>query len=162
MASPISLYLLLLILLSQTHLSFSTADPATSHGSTSDVHDLLPSYNLPKGIIPGNVKSYTLSSTGDFTIELESTCYVHFDDLVYYDKTITGRLSYGAVHDVSGIQAKMFFFWLPVTGIEVDGKSGMVQFFVGALSKTLPAQQFQDIPVCKSKPLPWADLIGSA
>ncbi|KAE8701500.1 Disease resistance response protein [Hibiscus syriacus] len=151
MASPISLYLLLLTL-----LSFFTA----GHGSTSDVHDLLPSYNLPKGIIPDNVKSYTLSSTGDFTIELESTCYVHFDELVYYDKTITGKLSYGAVRGISGIQAKMLFLWLPVTGIEVDGNS--VQFFVGSLSKTLPAQQFQDIPVCKRKPLlRGADLIGS-
>ncbi|GMI90114.1 hypothetical protein HRI_002680700 [Hibiscus trionum] len=161
MASPISLYLLLLALLFQTHLSFSTTDPAIGRSSTPDVHDLLSSYNLPKGIIPGNVKSYNLSSTGDFTLDLESTCYVHFDELVYYDKTIRGKLSYGSVHDVSGIQAKLFFLWLPVTGIEVNAKSGMVQFFVGALSKTLPAQQFQDIPVCKSKPLLRDDLIGS-
>ncbi|GMJ04754.1 hypothetical protein HRI_004144600 [Hibiscus trionum] len=161
MATPISLYLLLLALLTQTHFSFSTTDQAIGHSSISDVHDLLPSYNLPKGIVPDNVKSYTLSSTGEFTIELESTCYVHFDELVYYEKTIRGKLSYGAVHGVSGIQAKMFFLWLPVTGIEVDGKSGMVQFFVGSLSKKLPAQQFQDIPVCKSKLLLRADPIAS-
>ncbi|XVE74754.1 hypothetical protein DITRI_Ditri12bG0043200 [Diplodiscus trichospermus] len=118
--------------------------------STSDVHDLLPTYGLPKGILPNNVKSYTLSATGDFTVELESTCYVQFDQLVYYEKTIRGKLSYGAVHDVSGIQAKKLFVWLPVTGIEVDEKSDTVQFFVGALSEKLPAKQFEDIPVCKS------------
>ncbi|KAK8579429.1 hypothetical protein V6N12_069754 [Hibiscus sabdariffa] len=161
MASPISFYLLLLSLLAQTHLSLSTAYPAIGRRSVPDVHDLLPSYNLPKGIVPDNVKSYTLSPTGEFTIELESSCYVHFDELVYYEKTIRGKLSYGAVHDVSGIQAKMLFLWLPVTGIQVDEKSGMVQFFVGALSKTLPAYQFQDIPVCRSKPLLRADPIAS-
>ncbi|KAK8677084.1 hypothetical protein V6N13_142640 [Hibiscus sabdariffa] len=127
MASPISFYLLLLSLLAQTHLSLSTAYPAIGRRSVPDVHDLLPSYNLPKGIVPDNVKSYTLSPTGEFTIELESSCYVHFDELVYYEKTIRGKLSYGAVHDVSGIQAKMLFLWLPVTGIQVDEKSGLTQ-----------------------------------
>ncbi|EOY32340.1 hypothetical protein QUC31_019440 [Theobroma cacao] len=163
MAAPISLYLLLLALFCQTHLSFSTTGPAIDHSrplsiSTSDVHDLLPTYGLPKGILPNNVKSYTLSTTGDFTIELESTCYVQFDQLVYYEKKIKGKLSYGAVHDVSGIQAKKLFLWLPVTGIEVDENSGMVQFFVGALSEKLPAKQFEDIPVCKGNAFLRADL----
>ncbi|MFQ6670832.1 hypothetical protein Gotur_035584 [Gossypium turneri] len=166
MASPICFYLLFLSLLSQTQLSFSTTHTPIDHGrplvtSIADVHDLLPKYGLPKGIVPNNVKSYTLSSTGDFTIELESTCYVQFDDLVYYDKTISGKLSYGAVHDVSGIQAKKLFLWLPVTGIEVNGKSGMVQFFVGAFSKEFPAVQFEDIPVCKRKAVLRADLFAS-
>ncbi|XVF19160.1 hypothetical protein REPUB_Repub11eG0085400 [Reevesia pubescens] len=156
MAASVSLFLLLLTLFFQTHLSFSATDPTIDHGrlmsrSTTDVHDLLPTYGLPKGILPNNVKSYTLSTTGDFTIQLESTCYVQFDQLVYYEKTIRGKLSYGAVHDVSGIQAKKLFLWLPVTGIEVDENSGMVKFFVGALSEKLPAKQFEDIPVCKSK-----------
>ncbi|XP_022756292.1 uncharacterized protein LOC111304030 [Durio zibethinus] len=156
MAAPISLYLVPLIFFFQTHLSYSTADPTIDHGlplssSTSDVHDLLPTYGLPKGILPSNVKSYTLSAAGDFTIELESTCYVQFDDLVYYERTIRGKLSYGAVHDVSGIQAKKLFLWLPVTGIVADEKSGIVQFFVGAFSEKFPAKQFEDIPVCKSK-----------
>ncbi|XVE74757.1 hypothetical protein DITRI_Ditri12bG0043500 [Diplodiscus trichospermus] len=163
MAAPISLCLLLLTLFFQTYLSFSTIYPTMDHGlllsrSTSDVHDLLPTYGLPKGILPNNVKSYTLSATGDFTVELESTCYVQFDQLVYYEKTIRGKLSYGAVHDVSGIQAKKLFLWLPVTGIEVDEKSDMVQFFVGALSEKLPAKQFEDIPVCKSKAFLRSDL----
>ncbi|KAF5748823.1 hypothetical protein HS088_TW04G00783 [Tripterygium wilfordii] len=59
--------------------------------------------------------------------------YVQFDQLVWYDKIIKGRLTYGAVHDVSGIQAKKLFLWLPVTGIEVDKDAGMLEFYVGAL-----------------------------
>lgn len=62
-----------------------------------------------------------------------------------------GKLSYGAVHDVSGIQAKKLFIWLSVSGIEADYDDGMIEFFVGSLSQKLPAKQFEDIPACKSK-----------
>ncbi|XVF47490.1 hypothetical protein PTKIN_Ptkin03bG0113200 [Pterospermum kingtungense] len=167
MVAPSFLYLVVLLLFFQTNLSFSTTDltkdqpglPLSLISSTSDVHDLLPEYGLPRGILPNNVKSYTLSASREFTVELGSSCYVQFDDqLVYYEKKIGGKLSYGAVHDASGIQAKKLFLWLPVTGIEADQDSGMVHFFVGALSKTLPAKQFEDIPVCKSKAFLRADL----
>ncbi|KAH9740718.1 hypothetical protein KPL70_002316 [Citrus sinensis] len=158
MASPhsISLCLLFLTLLSQTDLTFSltiTQKPfnhsRTSHPLQSiiDVHDLLPLYGLPKGLIPSDIKSYTLDkSTGSFSIEMTRTCYVHFQQLVWYDKHIKGKLSYGAVHDVSGIQAKKLFLWLPVTGIETVKNSDVLRFFVGALSEDLPAEQFQEIP----------------
>lgn len=52
--------------------------------------------------------------------------------------------------DVSGIQAKKLFLWLPVTGIKVVD-SEMVEFYVGALSQKLPAKEFEDIPNCMSK-----------
>lgn len=163
MASPhsISLCLLFLTLLSQTDLTFSltiTQKPfnhsRTSHPLQSiiDVHDLLPLYGLPKGLIPSDIRSYTLDkATGSFSIEMTRTCYVHFQQLVWYDKHIKGKLSYGAVHDVSGIQAKKLFLWLPVTGIEKVKNSDVLRFFVGALSEDLPAEQFQEIPQCKSK-----------
>lgn len=158
MASPvalISLYLLLLTLYSQTHLSLSIRITLTSSStplqSVSDVHDLLPKYGLPKGLLPNNVKSYTLSGDGNFEIELEKPCYVQFDQLVYYNKKIKGKLSYGSVSDVSGIQAKKLFLWVSVTGIKADKDSGMVEFYVGAFSEKLPAKQFEDIPVCNTK-----------
>lgn len=157
----LSLFLLFLTLLSQTHLTFSltiTKKPfnhsRTSHPlqSITDIHDLLPLYGLPKGLIPSDIQSYTLDkASGLFSIEMTRTCYVHFQQLVWYDKHIKGKLSYGAVHDVSGIQAKELFLWLPVTGIEKVKNSDMLRFFVGALSEDLPAEQFQEIPQCKSK-----------
>ncbi|CAI8618607.1 unnamed protein product [Vicia faba] len=117
-----------------------------------DIHDLLPDYGFPKGILPNNIASYTISPSGSFTVHLESPCYVHFSDqLVYYNTLITGTLTHGSVSGVSGIQAKMLFIWLPVTGMEVDSRSGMLEFFVGALSKKLPANQFQNVPGCSSK-----------
>ncbi|KAJ0021572.1 hypothetical protein Pint_31362 [Pistacia integerrima] len=151
----ISLSLLFLIFLSKPHFTLSLTNlhrPSQPVNSITDVHDLLPLYGLPKGILPGNVKSFTLANdTGAFSVELTSTCYVQFDQLVYYDKKIKGKLSYGAVSEVSGIQAKKLFLWLPVTGMEKVKGSDMVRFYVGALSEDLPSQQFQDIPVCKIK-----------
>ncbi|XP_010257573.1 PREDICTED: uncharacterized protein LOC104597623 [Nelumbo nucifera] len=115
------------------------------------VHDLLPAFGLPKGLLPNAVKSYLLSENGDFHVELQHPCYVHFDELVWYDKKITGKLSYGKVRDVSGIQAKKLFLWVSVTGIQADEASDMITFYVGALSEKLPAKQFETIPECKSK-----------
>jgi|UniRef100_A0A2N9J4V7 hypothetical protein len=154
--SPISLILLLLTLLSQTHLSFSLRFPKSNSITTltltdTDVHDLLVHYGLPKGILPNNINSFSLSEDGTFTLQLTSSCYVQFDQLVYYDKKITGKLSYGAVSNVSGIQAKKLFLWVSVTGMQADKDSDMIEFYVGSLSEKLPAKQFQDIPVCKTK-----------
>lgn len=84
---------------------------------------------------------------------MEHPCYVKFldDQIVYYDKVIKGKLSYGKITNVSGIQAKKLFIWLPVTGMEMDADSGMVEFHVGALSQKFPAKQFQIIPTCMNK-----------
>ncbi|KAJ9153354.1 hypothetical protein P3X46_026802 [Hevea brasiliensis] len=151
-STTISSYLLSILFLSQTSLSFSlTNQSLPQYVTVTDVHDLLPLYGLPRGLLPDNVKSYTLSPSGSFSIQLTSPCYVYFDLPVYYGKEIKGKLSYGAVHDVSGIQAKKLFIWLSVSGIEADKDDGMIEFFVGSLSEKLPAKQFEDIPACKSK-----------
>jgi hypothetical protein len=159
--SPVSLLLLLLTLFSETHLSISLRNPKGPKlnpnrpsfplQSITDVHDLLPQYGLPKGLLPNNVKSFNLSDDGSFSIELTNPCYVQFDQLVYYAQKVNGKLSYGSVSSVSGIQAKKLFLWVSVTGIQADKESDSIEFYVGALSEKLPAKQFEDIPVCKSK-----------
>ncbi|KAI4304848.1 hypothetical protein MLD38_040311 [Melastoma candidum] len=120
-----------------------------------DVHDLLPSYGFPRGLLPDNVVSYTLpssSSDGSFSVQLSSPCYVQFHgQLVYYDVDISGRLSYGVVTDVVGIQAKELFIWLSVTGMKVNKENGAIEFYVGALSKSLPEDEFADIPTCRKR-----------
>lgn len=144
---------LIISLLSLSSLPFSVPYPSSRSiggvGST-DIHDILPVYNIPKGILPNAVKSYSFSSDdGSFSVEMENTCYVKFADgqLVYYDWIIKGKLSYGKISQVSGIQAKRFL-WVPVTGLDVDSDSGMVEFHVGPFTQKLPAQQFETIPTC--------------
>ncbi|RDX62093.1 hypothetical protein CR513_59609, partial [Mucuna pruriens] len=119
-----------------------------------DIHDVLPQYGFPKGILPNNVISYTLSPEGFFTIQLQGPCYVHWEgQLVYYHTQIKGTLTYGTASHVSGIQAQKLFLWLPVTGIKLQQDSGMLEFFVGPLSQQLPAADFQDVPACSPTPL---------
>ncbi|KAL8214283.1 hypothetical protein R6Q57_003732 [Mikania cordata] len=124
--------------------------------SGSDIHDILQEFGLPIGILPNAVESYTLSPTdGAFTVHLIRPCYVQFDDqTVYYSEKIQGKLTYGSVSDVTGIQAKQLFLWLSVTGMDLDASSGMLEFHVGILSKKLPADMFQEVPECKSKASP--------
>ncbi|VVB00216.1 unnamed protein product [Arabis nemorensis] len=117
-----------------------------------DIHDLLPHYGFPKGLLPNNIKSYTLSDVGDFTVDLNSPCYVKFpDQIVFYDDKIAGKLSYGSVKDVKGIQAKEAFFWVPITAMESNPSSGTIVFSVGFVSKTLPASMFDSVPSCSRK-----------
>ena len=144
--SPQRLMLLsaFLILFFHGDLESITASP--------DIHDLLPQYGFPKGLLPNNVLSYTLSSDASFLLHLDAPCYVYWEDqLVYYDTLIKGTLTYGSVSQVSGIQGQKLFLWLPVTGIKLHQDSGMLQFFVGPFSQTLPATDFQDIPGCSRR-----------
>uniref|UniRef100_J3LRS0 DUF538 family protein n=1 Tax=Oryza brachyantha TaxID=4533 RepID=J3LRS0_ORYBR len=102
------------------------------------------------GLIPDSVASYTFDeATGAFEIRLSGTCYVWFGShLVYYEKTVRGRLTYGAIADLSGIQAKKLFLWVSVTGIVAHPDQGTVEFQVGFISEALPASQFDKVPVC--------------
>ncbi|KAI3450884.1 hypothetical protein Pfo_007549 [Paulownia fortunei] len=75
------------------------------------------------------------------------------DQLVFFGKVIKGKLGYGKVSGVSGIQAKKFFIWVPVTGIDADEKNGMTEFYMGSISQKLPAKDFETIHSCKAKGL---------
>ena len=142
-----------LLLIAAVVASLSASSASSAGGlAIADVHDLLPLYGLPKGLVPDNVKSYSLSDDGDFVIELKSTCYVHFESrLVYYDKKIRGKISYGEVSDASGIQAKKAFIWVSVTGIVAHPSRDSIEFKVGFLGEELPASEFEKIPVCRDK-----------
>lgn len=145
-STSLSLIILFITLVfSEARLSFSLrVIPPTE-----DVHDLLPRFGFPRGLVPSNVESYSLSEDGEFEVHMDQPCYVQFDDLFYYDKKIKGHLTFGSISDVTGIQARKLFLWVPVTGI--DAASGYIQFHVGALSETLPADQFENVRVCKPR-----------
>ncbi|WCJ28865.1 hypothetical protein M5689_010535 [Euphorbia peplus] len=135
-------------LISHTHTQFAQSPTATTNQT--DVHDIMPLYGLPPGLIPDNVASYKLQDSGNFVIRLNSPCYVQFDRLVYYGEDIRGKLSYGVVSELSGIQAKKYFFWVPVTQIETSEAGEKIRFSVGPFSETFPVTRFAEIPACGS------------
>ncbi|KAJ6819692.1 uncharacterized protein M6B38_400795 [Iris pallida] len=124
---------------------------SSSEGGGPTVHELLPKYGLPVGLVPDAVESYTLSSNGEFEIRLSSPCYVHFSSLAYYGRTIRGRLSYGAISDLEGVQAKKLFLWVSVTGMVAHQDAGVIEFQVGLLSQSLPYSEFLEVPKCSAK-----------
>ena len=130
-------------------LIFLCSTIALATAQSESIYELLPKIGLPRGLLPEAVKSYSLSSNGDFAVELTSTCYVHFSRLVYYDKKITGKVSYGKIKDITGIEAKKFFVWVSVTGIEARLDKGEIDFEVGILSETLDSREFEEIKKCE-------------
>ncbi|KAJ0982752.1 hypothetical protein J5N97_011007 [Dioscorea zingiberensis] len=117
-----------------------------ANSSASTVHEILSKYGLPQGLLPDTVEHYSLSSNGDFVVELRDPCYVHFSTLAYYEKTIKGNLEYGRISGLSGIQVKKLFIWVSVTEIVAHPNDGTVEFEVGFLSQSLPVSEFEAIP----------------
>lgn len=128
-----------------------SSDPPT-------VYELLPKFGLPQGLLPDSVVSYTLHDDGRFVVVLPKPCYIQFDYLVYYDKTITGKLSYGSITNLKGIQVKRFLLWFDVDEIKVDLlPSGSIYFQVGFINKKLDAGQFKTVHSCRGN----SQLFGS-
>ncbi|XP_028765925.1 uncharacterized protein LOC114723852 isoform X2 [Neltuma alba] len=118
--------------------------------SNQTVYEILPIFGLPSGLLPDSVVDYSLSSDGSFVVHLKKPCYVEFDYLVYYDTTITGKLSYGSITDLEGIQVRRFFLWLDVDEIRVDlPPSASIYFQVGFINKKLDIDQFKTIHSCR-------------
>ncbi|KAJ0021569.1 uncharacterized protein LOC116139423 [Pistacia vera] len=136
-------------------LLFSLLKPSLSQSSNPPtVYELLPKYGLPQGLLPATVSSYTLNDDGSFVVELPSTCYIQFDYLVYYDNTITGKLSYGAITHLKGIQVQRFLFWFDVDEIKVDlPPSDSIYFQVGLINKKLDVGQFKTVHSCRDDKL---------
>ncbi|KAK9941388.1 hypothetical protein M0R45_017993 [Rubus argutus] len=128
-----------------------TARPCLSlSDSPATVFEILPKFGLPSGLLPASVSSYTLSDDGRFVVVLDKPCYIQFEYLVYYETTITGKLSYGAITELKGIQVQRFLFWFDVDEIKVDlPPSDSIYFTVGIINKKLDVDQFQNVHSCR-------------
>uniref|UniRef100_A0A0C9RNE3 TSA: Wollemia nobilis Ref_Wollemi_Transcript_8709_1002 transcribed RNA sequence n=1 Tax=Wollemia nobilis TaxID=56998 RepID=A0A0C9RNE3_9CONI len=139
------------VALSVMMLIICTCVDADLYVSDQPVSEILAKYGLPIGLLPDSVKSYSLGDDGSFKVELDKPCYVQFNYLVYYEKTITGKLSYGKITGLDGIQAKQFFIWVDVTGIVMDlPSSDYIYFQVGIISKKIDISWFESVPTCKN------------
>lgn len=138
---------LLLLLLLYTSLSFSSP---ISLSSAVSIHDLLLSKGLPAGLLPEEVKSYTLSDDGRLEVFLHGPCLTKFENRVLFDSVVTANLTYGSLIGVEGLSQEELFLWLPVKDIIVDDpKSGLILFDIGVAHKQLSLSLFEDPPHCK-------------
>lgn len=143
--TALSIFTLLFIILSLS------ATPSLSQSEPS-VFDILPKYGLPSGLLPDCVKSYSLSpDDGRFVVDLDQSCYIQFDYLVYYEKHITGTLKLGSITNLKGIQVKRLFLWFDVDEIKVDlPPSDSIYFQVGLINKKLSVHQFETVHSCRA------------
>ncbi|MQM01962.1 hypothetical protein Taro_034721 [Colocasia esculenta] len=149
--------LLFALLIFVLHLGASMK-PATRSDPNGEVHGLLPAFGLPKGLLPDNVVRYSVSDDGKFKVKLSEPCYAQFSELVSFDKTIEGKITCGAVSDLSGIKVKKFFvLWFPIVRVDAGNGDGTILFDTGTFSETHPASEFQDIRPCKSMDAAAAD-----
>ncbi|XP_039029640.1 uncharacterized protein LOC120163902 [Hibiscus syriacus] len=120
--------------------------------SSSSIHDLLVSRGLPAGLLPKEVKSYTLSDNGTLEVFLGEPCLTKYENRVFFDSVVRANLSYGSLKGVVGLSQEELFLWLPVKDIVVfDPKSGLILFDIGVAHKQLSLSLFEDPPLCKPK-----------
>uniref|UniRef100_A0A7N0UZ01 Uncharacterized protein n=1 Tax=Kalanchoe fedtschenkoi TaxID=63787 RepID=A0A7N0UZ01_KALFE len=140
MATPHFYFLKSLVVL-QLCLPFSSV--------SSSIHELLESRGLPSGLLPKEVKSYTLSDDGFLQVYLDGPCLAKFESRVYYDSIVKANLSYGELVGVQGLSQEELFVWLPVKDIILDDpSSGVIVFDVGAVHKELSLSLFEEPPEC--------------
>ncbi|KAL6846558.1 hypothetical protein ACP4OV_024006 [Aristida adscensionis] len=155
LSSPLAavpLSCLLLLLAASLPPALSRAAPRNS-GDGSSIHKLLKDHNLPGGLLPRGVVSYTLDeANGLLEARLPAPCYVKYDDgeLAYFDTVVRGNLSIGALRGVEGLAQEELFVWFPVKGILVNStEAGVVEFDIGLARKKLSRSLFEDPPDCK-------------
>ncbi|KAG6518288.1 hypothetical protein ZIOFF_021692 [Zingiber officinale] len=111
---------------------------------------MLPEYNLPPGILPDTVKSFSVASNGYFVIDLYGECYVDFEYVVYYSPRVSGFLGYGSVSNPEGVQIRSYLIWYDVNYIKVDlPYSDFVYIQFGWVTRKLGIDQFHHIHSCR-------------
>ncbi|GAB2300401.1 hypothetical protein Dimus_034443 [Dionaea muscipula] len=116
-----------------------------------DTHKELESYGFPIGLLPLNVRSYSLNRTsGEFAVNLSDLCKLILPPdnyLATYSKTITGKIVENRIAELDGIRVRAFFQWWSVTGIRSSGDD--LVFEVGMVSAKYPSRNFDESPACE-------------
>ncbi|MBA0848336.1 hypothetical protein Goshw_000825 [Gossypium schwendimanii] len=132
-----------------------------SHSTS--IHDVLVSRGLPAGLLPKEVKSYTLAEDGSLEVLLDGPCLTKYENRVFFDSVVRANLTYGSLIGVVGLTQEELFLWLPVKDIIVDDpKSGLILFDIGVAHKQLSLSLFEEPPHCKPQGKPFSFLIFSS
>ncbi|KAJ6724366.1 T31J12.3 PROTEIN-RELATED [Salix viminalis] len=119
---------------------------------SSSIHDLLISKGLPAGLLPKEVKSYTLSEDGYLEVFLDGPCLTKYENRVLFESVVRANLTYLSLSGVVGLSQEELFLWLPVRDITVDDPgSGLILFDIGVAHKQLSLSLFEYPPNCELK-----------
>ncbi|KAF6141013.1 hypothetical protein GIB67_028859 [Kingdonia uniflora] len=131
-------------------ISASAKDVAVvAEQQSATIYQILQSHGLPMGLLPKGIKEFSLDDNGRFEVHLSQACDAKFENIMRYDRNVSGILSYGQMGSLSGIQSQELFIWLPVNGIKVDiPSSGLIYFDVGVIFKQFSLSLFESPPDC--------------
>ncbi|KAF7022737.1 hypothetical protein CFC21_035400 [Triticum aestivum] len=120
---------------------------------TATAYDELRLRGFPRGLLPANVRGYTLDAgSGDFAVDLDSSCRIVLPAgsyLANFNDHLTGHLDDRRISGLSGIRVRAFFRWWSITGIRADGDE--LVFEVGSVSAKFPARHFNASLECPAK-----------
>ncbi|MQL91279.1 hypothetical protein Taro_023888 [Colocasia esculenta] len=142
------------LLLASLHLAAAMIPalaPAPAADANATAHRILARFGFPQGLLPGNVVSHTLSHDEQFEVELSEPCYTWFSDLAYFEKTIRGRIAFGRITSLSGIQVRKYFIWVDIKRVVASKDGGSLVFTAGFLTERHPASEFQDVHRCEKR-----------
>ncbi|KAG9454560.1 hypothetical protein H6P81_007464 [Aristolochia fimbriata] len=72
-------------------------------------YEMLEKFNFPRGILPEGVRGYVLHDDGSFEVFLNGDCKFNVEGgySLSYGKKITGKLSFGSLKDLQGVNVKV-------------------------------------------------------
>jgi hypothetical protein len=125
----------------------STIDAATASATA---YDILEQNNLPRGLLPLGVESYTLHG-GVLVVTLPGVCNffvtVGADQFHFkYGSTVGGVIKPGSITQVYGVRVFVKSEWLGFAGVERVGDK--LTFDLQKNTQTFPASIFTQSPKC--------------
>ncbi|KAK1280215.1 hypothetical protein QJS04_geneDACA003250 [Acorus gramineus] len=123
---------------------------STAHAAV--IHDVLVSHGLPPGLLPKGIKSFFLDeTTGLLEVFLDGPCLVKYDNLVHFDRVVTGNISsHGEFKGVEGLSQEELFLWFPIKKFVVgEPYEGMVLIDIGMAQKQVSISLFEEPPDCQ-------------
>ncbi len=119
-----------------------------------DIHEILPAFNLPRGLFPDTQSQANIDSNGNMVVNLHSECYVRLPvsgTRLHYANPVKGVISFGRIDDIKGIEMQRELTnWVQVKRIKNLPEQGKVEFDIGLFSELLPLDDFKQAPQCKS------------
>ncbi|KAM7275678.1 hypothetical protein ACFE04_017544 [Oxalis oulophora] len=117
-------------------------------------YEVLKQYNLPVGLLPRGVVSYTLdNSTNRFEVNFPATCSVKLQRYeVKFNSRVTGIISKDRVSRLNGIKVKDGWFlnliWFGLD--EIKHQHDHVVFSVGFMDRDFDMENFDESATCET------------
>ena len=107
--------------------------------------------NLPRGLLPNGVKSYTLNPEGKFEVTLPRECdfpltYGGQEFKFRFATTVGGVIKSGSIHEVYGVSVQIKFGWLGLR--QVDRAGDQLTLQVQQFLQSFPVSAFSVSPSC--------------